>query len=75
MNELEKDFFVPHVKLAGHLVGAQLSEELVGLPSEVHVVPVVVLLAERVVELSLQGLSQQSNDLLEISFDVQGRGA
>jgi hypothetical protein len=71
VNQLEEDFFVPHVKFGWHLVRAQFSEELLRLSSEVHIVPVVVLLVERVIELSLQGLSQQSYDLLEISFDVQ----
>ena len=72
MNQFEENFFVAHVKFSGYFVGAQLSKKFQRLPAEVNVVPVVVFLVEHLVELPLQGLSQQSYDLLEIAFDIEG---
>lgn len=72
VNELEKDFFVSHVELGGHLVATKLGEEFQSLLAEVNIGPVVVLLVENLVELPLQGLSQQSHDFFEITFDIEG---
>lgn len=72
VNEFEKDFFVAHVELSGDFVATQLSEEFQSLLAEVNIGPVVVLLVENLVELPLQGLSQQSHDFFEISFDIEG---
>ena len=72
MNQFEENFFIFHVEVNWDFVSTEFGEEPHGSLSHVVTAPVVVLLVVHIVELSLHGLSQQSYDLFEISFDIDG---
>ena len=72
MNQFEENLFILHVEVDRDFISTELGEEPHGSLSHVVTAPVVVLFVVHIVELSLHGLSQQSYDLFEISFDIDG---